>query len=218
MMVPADPSLRADGLRVDEWSILRFDGREQTITMRLESSAAFDRAALIVPLPAEADFSLGDDAVFDDIAERTAPRTETETKYTFFDGDSDDDGETAAGGAGSAAGAGVEIVGSENLGPLRVVTLRGEDAALVRTWLSDHGFDPPETIEDAAQPYLDRGWVLAAVRLRGAAGREVRSLQPLVMRLPVRRPVYPLMWTEATPPGIQARVDVIAPWPVTLQT
>jgi hypothetical protein len=206
-MIPSDPSLRAEGLRVDEWSIVRFDGREEAITMRLESSAAFERAALIVPLPAEADFALGDDAVFDEMAERTAPRVERRTRHTLFG--SDDDGAQPDGG-GARATAGVEVVGSEDLGPLRVVTLRGDDGLLVKTWLQDHGFEPPEGIERAAQPYLDKGWVLAAVRLRSAGAGEVRRLQPLVMRFPAEQAVYPMM-------GGEARVDVVAPQPVAVR-
>jgi hypothetical protein len=205
VMIPSDPSLRAEGLNVDEWSIVRFDGRVETITMRLESSAAFERAALIVPLPAEARFALGHDAVFDDMAERTAPRVERRKRYTFLEGSDDD--ETGGPAGGAAPDGGVEVVGSQDLGPLRVVTLRGDDAGLVRTWLSDHGFEPPEGIESLAQPYLDKGWVLAAVRLRGAGGREVRALQPLIMAFPAERAVFPMM-------GGEARVDVVTPEPV----
>jgi hypothetical protein len=212
-MVPSDPSLRAAGLRVDEWSIVRFDGREQAIAMRLESSAAFDRAALIVPLPAEAELALGDDAVFGELAERTKPRVETKQRYTFLGGGDGDEG-AAPEGAGAAA---VEVVGAEDLGPLRVVTLRGESGLLVRTWLQDHGFEPPEGIELGAQPYLDKGWVLAAVRLRGARGREVRRLQPLVMRFPTRTPVYPMMGNAGDTQGAEVRVDVVAPHPVAVR-
>ena len=203
-MIPSDPTLRAEGLKVGEWSIVRFDGSEESITMRLESSAALERAALIVPLPDEARFALGHDAVFDDMAERTKPRVERRKRYGF--GDGDDGGARPAGGAPDAA-AGVEVVGSEDLGPLRVVTLRGESGRLVETWLQDHGFEPPPGIAGDAQPYLDKGWVMAAVRLRGAGGRGVRKLQPLIMEFPARRPVYPMM-------GGEARVDVVAPEPV----
>lgn len=204
-MIPSDASLRAEGLRVQEWAIVRHDGRGEAITMRLESSAALERAALIVPLPAEADFALGHDAVFDDMATRTRPLIEVRRRHVFGGGDDDQAGAPTSGAPTDTAG--VEVVDSQDLGPLRVVTLRGDNGLVVKTWLQDHGFEPPEGIETRAQPYLDKGWVLAAVRLRGAGGREVRNLQPLVMRFETERAVYPMM-------GGEARVDVVAPTPV----
>jgi hypothetical protein len=201
------PSEGERDLAAGEWSIVRFDGRREVITMRLESTAAFDRAALIVPLPAEARFALGHDAVFADMAERTEPRVERRTRHTFLEG-SDDDG--ATGGGAPPGESAVEVVGSQELGPLRVVTLRGDRGGLVETWLSDHGFEPPSGIAAQVQPYLDRGWVLAAVRLRGAGGGRVQRLQPLIMEFPARRAVFPMM-------GGEARVDVVAPHPVAVE-
>ena len=56
-----------------------------------------------------------------------------------------------------------------------MVTLRGDDAAAVGTWLDDQGFPTPEGLEPIAQEYLDDGWLLVAVRLRGAGGEESPS-------------------------------------------
>jgi hypothetical protein len=218
-MIPSDPSQR-EGQRVDEWSIVRFDGRRQDVTMRLESSTALDRAALILPLPTQARFALGHDAVFDDMAEKTKPRVETKKRYKLFGagGNEDDGGGGATEGAAPTAGAGgVEVVGTQDLGPLRVVTLRGDDAAIVETWLEDNGYEPPEGLAGAAQRYLDANWLLAAVKLRSAGGEPIRRLQPLIISFDVERPVYPLMQFPDTPAGLEARVDVVAPEPVEVQ-
>ncbi|MDQ5807318.1 MAG: DUF2330 domain-containing protein, partial [Actinomycetota bacterium] len=111
----------------------------------------------------------------------------------------------------------VEVVGSQELGPLQVVTLRGEDARIVETWLEDHGFEPPEGLDAAAQRYLDRDWLLAAVRLRAAGGERLQRLQPLIMSYDTDELVYPFMQFPDTPAGLQARVDVVAPDPVDVE-
>jgi hypothetical protein len=213
-MVPSDPAAR-DGQRVDEWSIVRFDGQRETIAMRLESSTAFERAALVMPVPARTAFALGDEPAFARVAALTRPRVEQRERYRLF-AESGDDGE--GGGAPRATGEGaVEVVDAQQLGPLGVVTLRGDDAGVVTTWLRDHGFPVPRGLEPIAQEYLDRGWLLVAVRLRGRAGGEVRRLQPLVLRFPSDEVVYPLRMSELAAGPTRARVDVVAPEPLALR-
>lgn len=214
-MIPSD---RADGepRQVDEWSIVRFDGSREDITMRLESSTAFDQAALIMPVPAKATFALGHDAVFDDMRERTKPKRVRRTKHVLFggrklSGGAEDDGATAAG-----AGA-VEVVDSQDLGPLRVVTLRGDDAGTVGTWLDDQGFPTPEGIEPIAQEYLDQDWLLVAVRIRAEGGGEIQKLQPLIISFDTPEVVYPLRMSKLAQGPTQARVDVVAPEPLAVE-
>jgi uncharacterized protein DUF2330 len=211
-MIPSDPSDRAEDQRVDEWSIVRFDGAREDITMRLESSAAFSQAALIMPVPAEAKFALGHDAVFDDMVEKTKPKVVVKKRHTLFGGGGLGAGSSEDGARGGGAGA-VQVVGAQDLGPLRIVTLRGDRAATVTTWLSDHGFEAPEGLEPLAQEYLDRGWLLVAARLRAAGGEELQRLQPLIISFDSDAVVYPLRMSELGRPT-QARVDVVAPEPL----
>jgi hypothetical protein len=215
VMIPSDPSER-EGQRVDEWSVVRWDGQREDLTMRLESSTAFDRAALIMPLPSRARFALGHDAVFDGMTERTKPRVVKKTRHVLFGGGSLGGGSEDE-GAGPAAEGGVEVVDAQDLGPLRVVTLRGDDAAIVGTWLSDHGFETPEGLEPIAQEYLDQDWLLVAVRLNGRGGQEVSKLQPLIMSFDSDQVVYPLRMSELASGPTEARVDVIAPTPLAVR-
>ncbi|HEX2086630.1 MAG TPA: DUF2330 domain-containing protein [Solirubrobacteraceae bacterium] len=217
-MIPSDRGGSTDpNPRVDEWSIVRFDGREEVIAMRLESTRAFDRAALIMPVPARARFALGDEAQFAEMTRRTEPRVVRRTDHVLFGGDDDDEETGGGGGETATAGAGgVEVVGAQDLGPLRVVTLRGDDAGIVGTWLSDHGFEPPDGLEPIAQEYLDRGWLLVAARLRGADG-PVQRVQPLIVRFPSREVVYPLRMSELAQGPTEARVDVVAPQPLAVE-
>ena len=209
-MVPVDGGTA----RVDEWSIVRLEEGREEITMRLESSRAFEQAALVMPVPARADFELGDVAEFDEIERRTRPRVEQKKRYTLFEG-----GGGLGGGASdedAAGGGAVEVVGEQDLGPLRIVTLRGDDAAAVGQFLEREGFPVPDGLEPLAQEYLDQGWLLVAARLRAKDGEALQRLQPLVIRFASDEVVYPLRMSELATGFTVARVDVISHTPVKL--
>jgi hypothetical protein len=154
-------------------------------------------------------------ASFGRLAKITEPRVEKRRRYVWGGGGDDDLPATAGRSEGAGGAPRVRVVDEQNLGPLRVVTLRGDDGRLVETWLSDHGYEPPDGLAAAAQRYLDRGWLIAAARLRGRQGERVQQLQPLIVRFPTRRIVYPMMSLPGSS-GAQARVDVITGWPVEL--
>jgi len=207
-MIPSD---RGTGDRYDEWALVQFDGREETITMRLVSSRAFERAALIMPVPSRATFALGHDATFDGIADRPRRRVEHRERHVLCGaGGADDDGTAAGGAAGS-----VEVVDSQDLGPLRVVTLRAERPGTVETWLDDHGFPVPDGLEAAVAGYVERGWLIVAVRLRAEDEAPIERLQPLIVRFATDQAVYPML--SLGEGGAEARVDVLAPQPVAVR-
>ena len=199
--------------RVDEWSIVRLEERREEITMRLSSSQAFEQAALVMPVPARAEFELGDDAEFDEIERLTQPRVEQKKRYTLFDGGGLGGGSSDEGAAGGGA---VDVVDEQDLGPLRIVTLRGDDAAAVTQFLEREGFPVPEGLEPIAQEYLDEGWLIVAARLRAEDGEPLQELQPLVMRFASDEVVYPLRMSELASGFTEARVDVISHAPVKL--
>lgn len=199
------------GQRVDEWSLVAFDGREETILMRLSLGVPLDRAALVLPVRPGATAALGDDGAFERVRELTAPRVETRKRYRLF-GDlgagGSDDGATAPGALGAGA---VEVVRSQDLGPLRVVTLRSRSARALETWLRANRFPLPGGLTGATQAYLDTGWDLLVARLRPAtAGTPLRELQPLAIRFPATAPVYPLRLSRLSAAGSAARVDLFA--------
>ena len=211
-MIPAEGGTGG----VEEWSVVRHDGRAEEITMRLESASAFEQAALIMPVPARATFTLCDDAVFDRLAAHTRPRVEEKKRYVLFGGGGGLGGGSADEGAAGGSARGVDVVDEQDLGPLRIVTLRGDDAAAVGTFLEEEGFETPHGLEPIAQEYLDDGWLLVAARLRSEGGEPLRALQPLVIRFASDRVVYPLRMSDLASGTPEARVDVIAHAPMKL--
>src|SRR4051794_39662659 len=69
------------GQRIDEGAIVHSDGPGEKIWMRLSFGVPLDHAALVLPVPAGAAVSLGDDAEFDRVDTLTQPRIEHRDRY-----------------------------------------------------------------------------------------------------------------------------------------
>ncbi|MEV6176304.1 DUF2330 domain-containing protein [Streptomyces sp. NPDC052015] len=179
-----------------EASIVRWDGEQEQIVMRLSVGGDADRAAWIMPVPNRATVKLGDAEVFSQLTDAMAP--EERTRYHFWPRDGDwplttDDGAGAA-PPPPGEGAGVGVVGRERLGPFDVARLTATDPAALDDWLGDNGFTFPPRLETALQPYVDRGWEYVAVRLAPeTAGTPLRGdLEPLHLTFAGDTLVYPM--------------------------
>ena len=208
-LIPAEPGA---GASATEWSLVAFDGEREEITMRLSLGQPLDESALVLPVRPGASVAHGDDEAFERLAALTAPRVEQRKRYHlgFADG-----GGGALDGAGAVGGApgGVDVLRTQELGPLEVVTLRSRSTAALEAWLRDNDFPVPGGLAAATQDYLDDGWDLVVAKLRPqAAGIPAVELQPLAIDFPTDRPVYPLRLSRLAESGSSARVDLVAPW------
>ena len=206
------------GGRVSEWSIVAFDGARETILMRLSLGVPLDEAALVLPVLPGARVALGPSAAFERVGALTAPRIEHRKRYHLGFGGGDDLEGATAGAPGGGAPRGVEVLRSQALGPLRVVTLRSRSSAALAAWLRENDFQVPEGLAAGTQVYLDDGWDLVVARLRpDEAGVPLAELQPLAIRFRTPRPVYPLRLSRLAEAGSSARVDLLAPWKADVQ-
>ncbi|MFF7436620.1 DUF2330 domain-containing protein [Streptomyces sp. NPDC008122] len=158
---------KAQRIGVDrEESAVRWDGHAETVVMRFNVHGNAKRAAWIMPVPGRADVRLGDPALFDELDRLTEP--EQRDRYYFWprEGDWPFD---ATNGDGAAAAppttGGVGVVGRERLGPFDVARLTATDPEALGDWLRTNGFDLPERLTGALQPYVERKWEYVAVRL-----------------------------------------------------
>ncbi|MEU6671493.1 DUF2330 domain-containing protein [Streptomyces sp. NPDC046727] len=192
-MVP-DPAARI--AVSEEQSLLRWDGRQEQIVMRLTVNGDAEHAAWIMPVPHRATVRLGDPALFGQLAEAVAPVHRT--RYHFWPHNGDwpfDDHDTAAEAPlPGAGGAGVGVVDHQRLGPFDVARLTAGDPAALQSWLRDHGFSLPARLKTALRPYVDRHWEYVAVRLApDSHGTPLRgALDPLHLTFAADRPVYPM--------------------------
>ncbi|CAL9431663.1 DUF2330 domain-containing protein [Streptomyces sp. enrichment culture] len=156
-------------VRVDrEESVVRWDGRQEQIVMRLTVSGDARRAAWIMPVPHRATVRLGDPGLFEELADATAPVHRDRHYFWPRHGDWPfvEDGDLA-GAPPSAEGAapGVGVVGRQRLGPFDVARLTATDPDALDGWLRENGFTFPDRLREALRPYVRMRWEYVAVRL-----------------------------------------------------
>lgn len=181
-----DPSLVVDG----ETALVRHDGTTEDILLSFGMHSAADSAALILPLPAKSQLSLGDVDTFERLAEETKPVVVEEKVLRGL-------GFPTIGGAGpdgaGAPGGGVDVLEERELGPFTTTQLDSDNASDLQDWLEEHDYRVRDNIVEATQPYLDEGWVIAAIQLTpGAEGTLEGDLQPIRATFPSDEMVYPM--------------------------
>ncbi|WP_159767086.1 DUF2330 domain-containing protein [Streptomyces sp. HM190] len=180
-----------------ETSVVRWDGREEQIVMRLTVAGDARTAAWIMPVPNRASVELGDAALFDRLAEETAPEYRERQYFWPRSGDWPFDASEEDGAAGAAPGDGaVDVVGRERLGPFDVARLTATDSGALGDWLDDNGFALPARLDTALEPYVRQKWEYVAIKLvpRDTAGDVPLggALDPLHLTFASDAPVYPM--------------------------
>lgn len=179
----------------DEQSVLRWDGRQEQIVMRLTVTGDARNAAWIMPVPHRATVRLGDPAVFDQLARAIAPVHRTRSHFWPRHGDWPfDDRADGAAAAAPRPGAAVGVVGRQRLGPFDVARLTATDPAALDTWLRANGFTLPARLKTALAPYVAEHWEYVAIRLApDTADTALRgALDPLHLTFAADRAVYPM--------------------------
>ncbi|MEW2624568.1 DUF2330 domain-containing protein [Streptomyces sp. NPDC048106] len=178
-----------------EQSVLRWDGRQEQIVMRLTVTGDARHAAWIMPVPHRATVRLADPAVFDQLAAAVAPVHRTRHHFWPRHGDwpFDDHADGAAAAPAPADGA-VGVVGRQRLGPFDVARLTATDPAALDGWLRANGFTLPARLKTALAPYVAEHWEYVAVRLApDTAGTALRgALDPLHLTFAADHAVYPM--------------------------
>ncbi|MFX0573979.1 DUF2330 domain-containing protein [Nocardia nepalensis] len=175
----------------EETALVGWDGRRETVLMRLSLQSGTDRAALIVPTPKPATVAGGDVATFTELRNLTAPRIVTQRRW--FPPMS---GNSASEGATSAPGAGPTVLDRVQLGPLEATTLSGGDLVGIRKWLSDNGYEMRPEATDTLEPYLREGWSFVAMRLTSARPLD-GAIDPVRLSFDSDRFVYPMRMSSA---------------------
>ncbi|MBC9712533.1 DUF2330 domain-containing protein [Streptomyces sp. TRM66268-LWL] len=185
-----------------EVSAVRWDGARQDIAMRLSVRGDAREAAWIMPVPSRADVELGDRALFDELAELTAPVHKESTYFWPRAGDfpfSSEESDGAGAGAPERSAPPVGVTGRERLGPFDVARLTASDPDALAGWLKDEGFHLPARLSQALRPYVDQGWSYVAVRLAPAEGGAATlggALDPLRISFASDRLVYPMRLSQ----------------------
>ncbi|MFF3331118.1 DUF2330 domain-containing protein [Streptomyces sp. NPDC002888] len=201
-----------------EVSVVRWDGQQEQIVMRLSVTGDADRAAWIMPVPRRATVKLGDPALFDELTAATAPVERARYHFWPQDGDwplttGDGAGAPPPGESANAAPPQVGVVGRQRLGPFDVARLTATDPGALDGWLRTNGFAFPPRLESALQPYVDRRWEYVAVRLTPeTAGTPLNgALDPLHLTFTADSPVYPMRLSRPARAPQSLGLYVLAP-------
>uniref|UniRef100_UPI0028D3D8AB DUF2330 domain-containing protein n=1 Tax=Streptomyces zaehneri TaxID=3051180 RepID=UPI0028D3D8AB len=190
-----------------EVSVVRWDGAQEQIVMRLTVDGDAERAAWIMPVPHRATVGLGAPELFDQLAAATAPVHRTRHHFWPQDGDWPlTTGGDTKGPPPPGAGPGVGVIGRERLGPFDVARLTATDPGDLEDWLRANDFTLPGRLETALKPYVDRRWEYVAVRLTPeSSGTALRGeLEPLRLTFAADTLVYPMRLSRlaATPQSL----------------
>lgn len=175
-----------------ERALVRWDGQREDIVMSLGVLGASKEAAIIMPVPAPADVTLGDSDLFDELTEMTKPLEREEIEWVWGTG-------SMAVGAGAPEGARpgappVTVLSRQNVGPFDVANLAAVDTTALQGWLDENGFELDAGVTALMEPYVADKWTFVAVRMSpDLAGEELGGdLQPLTISFDSDKLVYPM--------------------------
>lgn len=195
-----------------ELAAIKWDGTTEELVVSMQVSGSSADAAWIMPVPAQAELSLSDIALFEELDDRTSPREEKVTSWWPNLGFLEKLGLREA-GTDSAAGGDIEVLEQRELGEFTVAQLATNDPAALANWLTENGYQPNESIATAATPYAQANWIFVAVKLTApdAAVPLTGTLQPLKLRFASTEPVYPMRLSQTAQGAQDIRLYVIAP-------
>jgi hypothetical protein len=202
---------RAGAAVVDERALIAWDGRTEDILMSFGVTGSSERAAWVMPVPSAARVTLGDNAVFDDLAALTAPRIEyRDSWWPTFSWLTEGSGGPSD-GVGARPPGGVSVLATQRIGPFEVTRLTGDDSAGLAAWLGEHGFPRPATLDENLAPYVEQGWEIVAIQLApGDTGVLTGALQPLRLSFASDTVVYPMRLSRAATVPQAVQLSVLA--------
>ncbi len=186
-----------------ETAAILFDGEQETIALSMGLQTESPDVAFLLPLPARSEVEVAGDDLFADLFEYTRPERRTRYSYDlrFWLAGAGD-------GAGAPVGTGATVVGRQVVGDYDVVQLSGT-AAQVGEWLAENGFRVRDEVVNGLGHYLDRGWVVMAVKL-SFDGEFEGGTEPLVVRFPTDELVYPMQLSSLATAAQAVRFYVFA--------
>lgn len=202
-----------------ERSVIRFDGHRETISLQLQlEGVQGGDAALVLPVPAAAQISLGNRQLIPALLALTAPQTIVK-HYLFTDPD--------GGGAGATAAApspGVSVLSQQHLGAFDVAQLAATNVGALGAWLSSNGFTLSPGVAKGLSAYVAEGWRYVAVKLdlkaAGAAqtGADAASgdgttagLDPIEISFDTSELVYPMRLSANAADPQSVTLYILAP-------
>ena len=188
-----------------ETAVVQLTPGHEVVSMQFAADTAATKAAWVMPVPERASMELGDQALFDQLDQLTAP----EVRTVEVEGDDGDGG--AAGAAPPSTQAPVSVTDRVTLGPYDVAQLTGSDPKAVTKWLTDNGFTISAKLSDGLANYLADGWQVVAVKMSSSGEHTLGgTLPPMRVSFDSPRPVYPMRLSAGASTPQSLRLYVLA--------
>ncbi|OBF33976.1 hypothetical protein A5719_04170 [Mycolicibacterium peregrinum] len=204
---------RAGASVADERALVAWDGVTEDILMSFNVRGGSSKAAWIMPVPSEAEVTLGEPAVFSALAALSAPRIEyRDSWWPSFGWLSGMVSQRGDGLVSAAAPDGVTVRSQQRLGPFNVTRLASDDPHALASWLSEKGFPQPPSLAEDLTPYIAGGWEIVAIQLfPDAAGQTLTgNLQPLRLSFASDTVIYPMRLSRAAKLPLAVDLYVLA--------
>jgi hypothetical protein len=156
--------------------------------------------AWVVPVQTKPTLSIGSQAVFTALQQRTTPQYTVDwrfegSNYCGFRGAPPQAGVPGGTNGGmSDSGGGVTVIDMKEVGPYDSVTLAATDPNALVEWLNKNGFTQPPSATPMIKHYVDLGMFFVALKLQQNAG--VGEIQPIVLDMDNPEPCVPLILTQ----------------------
>ena len=142
--------------------------------------------AWVIPVPTVPEFSVGSQALFDNLLNGSVPRYGRNVSFTCDDNNfADSTGDSAASsdggesGSGDTGGGDPTVVVQETVGAYDITVLQGGTVESLMQWLGDNGYTQDPAAEPVFADYLGKDFLFVALKLTTNA--EVDEIHPIVL-------------------------------------
>jgi MYXO-CTERM domain-containing protein len=172
---------------------------EAHIQIQYDPEADADKFAWVIPMQVVPEFSVGSEALFQNLLAGTVP---TYGYNTFSESCGDpggDSGGTGDGdgdpGDGDGDGDGDPMVVFQDIvGAYEIAVLQGGTIEGVMTWLGDNGYQQDPAAEPVLGEYLAEGFLFVALKL--GMNADISEIHPIVLKYQGNEPCVPLRLTR----------------------
>ncbi len=168
--------------------VMAADGVEAHIQIQYDPTTEADKFAWVIPVTVLPEFSVGSNALFNNVLGATVPTYGFSTTQTCGGplppggggGTSGDDGSGFV--AEPDAGSGPDVVYEATVGAFDVVVLQGGTTQEVMDWLAANGYQQDMAAAPILDEYLNEDYLFAAFKLTQGAG--VSEIHPVALKFP----------------------------------
>ncbi|MEE9383044.1 MAG: DUF2330 domain-containing protein [Nannocystaceae bacterium] len=170
---------------------------EAHIQIQYDPESGAEKFAWLIPISAVPEFSVGSDALFQNLLNASVPAYGFTTTFEECAEDSPNSaGVDAVGNVAPEGGkdGGPEVLAEVTVGAFDVVVLSGGTAEEVLTWLQTEGYDQDPDAAPILAEYLAEGFMFAAFKLNNSAN--VSEIHPVVLSFEIAEACVPLRLTR----------------------